>query len=133
MAVSIAAGVLVAWTLIRAGRVLAGERRGARRVNRLSRLGRLQRSRGVEEVWVPGAPRLCHAAGWWRPRVLVSESLRRVVATRELDAALAHEHAHLRRRDPLAIVILRVVGACQPPGFTRAAERCFREEAEMAA
>lgn len=132
-AVSIVAGALVAWTLVRVARLVAGERRGSRRVERLSLLGRSERSRGVEEVWVAGSPRLCHAVGWWRPRVLVSESLRRLVAPGELGAALAHEHAHLRRRDPLAILILRGVGAFQPSAFALGAERCFRDEAEIAA
>lgn len=133
VAVSIVAVALVAWTVIRAMRLVVGERRGSRRVERLSLLGRSEHSRGVEELWVAGSPRLCHAVGWWRPRVLVSESLRRFVGDGELGAALAHEHAHLRRRDPLAILILRGVGVLQPPAFSLGAERCFREEAEMAA
>jgi beta-lactamase regulating signal transducer with metallopeptidase domain len=114
-------------------RLAAGEWRGAKRVQVLSRLGRSQVSDGVEEVWVPGAPRLCHAIGWWRPRVLLSDSLRALVSEGELRAAIAHEHAHHRRRDLLAIVVLRFAGAFQPAALARAAERDFREAAELAA
>lgn len=103
--VTMAAGALLSWTLLRVARLVSSEWRGHRRLQVLSRLGRSQPSRGIEEVWVPGSPRLCHAIGWWRPRVLVSDSLRRVVGVGELEAALAHEHAHHRRGDPL--------GACR--------------------
>ncbi len=130
---TLAAGAIVGWTLLRAMRLVVGEWRGARRVRRLSQFGRSHRTRGIEEVWVRGSPRLCHAVGWWQPRVLVSDALRRVVGVGELRAALAHEHAHHRRRDPLAILILRVIGLFQPPALARSAEEDFRNAAEMAA
>ncbi|MDP2316287.1 MAG: M56 family metallopeptidase [Pseudomonadota bacterium] len=133
VALTVVAGAIVAWTLVRSARLVIGEWRGSRRVHVLSRLGRLRRTQGIEEVWVPGSPRLCHAVGWWRPRVLVSDSLRRVVGVGELRAALAHEHAHHRRRDPLAILILRTAGVFQPPALARLAEQEFRDAAEMAA
>jgi Zn-dependent protease with chaperone function len=133
VALTLLAALFTGWTLLRGARLAAGEWRGARRVSVLSRFGRSRRAHGVEEVWIPGAPRLCHAIGWWRPRVLVSDSFRELVGEGELRAAIAHEHAHHRRRDPLAILILRAAGVFQPRRFARAAERDFRDAAEMAA
>jgi beta-lactamase regulating signal transducer with metallopeptidase domain len=51
----------------------------------------------------------------------------------ELAAALAHEHAHVRRRDPLAVALLRVAGLFVPSPCARRAERDFRAAAEEAA
>lgn len=127
------AALLGGWTLIRAGRLILGEVNGARRVRVLSHLGRSRFAGKVEEIWVPGPPRLCHAIGWWRPKVLVSDSIGQLVHPDELRAALAHEHAHHRRRDPMAILVLRAAGVLQPAVLSQIAEREFREAAEMAA
>jgi Zn-dependent protease with chaperone function len=126
------AAVLVGGTVWRAAGLAKAEWRAAQRVRALSRLGRAHRVRGVEEVWVPGSPRLCHATGWWRPRVLVSESLAQRVGAGELRAAIAHEHAHHRRRDPLAMMLLRIAGTFQPTALARKVESDFRIAAELA-
>lgn len=49
-------------------------------------------------LWIPGAPRLCHAAGLIRPRIFVSRALVETLPADLLHAALAHEEAHLARR-----------------------------------
>jgi Zn-dependent protease with chaperone function len=46
-------------------------------------------------------------AGLFRPRVHVTTGLLRTLAGRELDAVLAHEREHARRRDPLRLALAR--------------------------
>jgi Zn-dependent protease with chaperone function len=86
-------------------------------------------------ITVPGAPRLCHAAGHVHRRILVSESLAAALSAPELRGALAHEEAHLRRRDPLAGLLLAVAGLftlpsspgpSSPPGSWRPRRRATR-------
>ena len=47
--------------------------------------------------------------GLWRPAVYVSTGLVAQLSLPALRAALAHEEAHRRRRDPLRIVLLRII------------------------
>lgn len=49
--------------------------------------------------------------GVFRPRVVVSTGLVAVLKAAELRAVLAHEHRHLRSRDPLRILTGRVLAA----------------------
>jgi hypothetical protein len=66
-----------------------------------------------EEVLVEGAPcRIIEGeepqafcAGHLRPRIYLSEGALEQLSTRELGAVLAHERHHLRRRDPLRLLI----------------------------
>ncbi len=58
---------------------------------------------------VDGLPTPAFTAGWWRPRVYVSASLPGRLSGDELEALLAHEEAHLARRDPLRLSALRFV------------------------
>ncbi|WP_404372918.1 M56 family metallopeptidase [Corallococcus coralloides] len=83
-------------------------------------------------VAVPGMPRLCHAAGAFRRRILLSSSLEKALAPEALRAALAHEEAHLRRRDPLAVVLLSFAGLFMPPPVARAFASAYRAAAEEA-
>jgi len=53
--------------------------------------------------------------GLLRPRVVVSDRFRDEVSTRLLAAAVAHERAHLRARDPLRILLQRFVADLQWP------------------
>ncbi|MFZ5480825.1 MAG: M56 family metallopeptidase [Myxococcota bacterium] len=123
-------GALAAVVLaVRAGAVFAGLVRMGRRLSALERLGRVE----GDVVRLPGSPRLCHAVGLLRPRVLVSDSLARAVAADQLAAALSHERAHLRRRDPLALALLTLASFAALPWVARAATAAFREAAEEAA
>lgn len=63
---------------------------------------------------VPGAGLVAFCAGLWRPAVYVSEG---TFATREpeLRAILAHEAQHLARRDPLRLLLARVVSDALRP------------------
>ncbi len=69
------------------------------------------------------------AAGIARPRVLLSSAAEAVLSTNELQAALNHEVAHVRRRDNFKKLLLRFVAF---PGMS-ALEVTWLEATEMAA
>ncbi len=58
---------------------------------------------------VPGLPNPAFTTGWWRPRVFVARDLSERLTTLELEAVLAHEAAHVRRRDPLRLFLMRTL------------------------
>jgi len=81
---------------------------------------------------VEGLPNPAFTAGFWRPRVYVDQRLPDVLDPAQLDAVLAHEHAHLVRRDPLRLSLLRFL-ACTLfyiPALRRLAED-LADEAEI--
>ncbi|MGA8198945.1 MAG: hypothetical protein WB814_02705 [Candidatus Sulfotelmatobacter sp.] len=69
------------------------------------------------------------AAGILRPSVWLSDTAEFVLTERELRCALRHEVVHLRRRDNLRKLLLRLVAS---PGMTEL-ESAWREATEMAA
>jgi Zn-dependent protease with chaperone function len=101
---------------------------------RLSALERLGTSRPGEFpiISIPGAPHLCHATGLSRRRILLSASLSEALSPEQLRSALAHEAAHLHRRDPLAGVLLSVAGLLVPPFLARFLLDSWRMAAEEA-
>lgn len=83
---------------------------------------------------VGGLPNPAFTAGWLRPLVYVSASLAERLGPAELVAALRHEGAHLRRRDPLRMSLLRFL-ACSLfwiPALRRLADDAA-DEAEIRA
>ncbi len=111
--------------------------RSASNVALLETLGQVEQSR-FPIVWLPGAPRLCLATGILRRRILISTSLGEELGRLQLEAALAHEQAHLRRQDPLASLSVQLGGlfalpfiaghlACEHAAFTE--EACDQEAA----
>ena len=56
---------------------------------------------------VPGLPNPAFTAGFWRPRIYVAEGLLRELSVEQVAAVLAHEGAHVRRRDPFRLSVLR--------------------------
>lgn len=58
---------------------------------------------------VAGLPNPAFTTGWWRPRVYVARNLPDRLPTAELEAVLAHEAAHVHRRDPLRLFALRTL------------------------
>jgi beta-lactamase regulating signal transducer with metallopeptidase domain len=74
-----------------------------------------------------GAP--LTAAGILRPRVWLSSAAEFALTERELQCALRHELVHVRRRDNLRKLVLRLVAA---PGMKQL-EKAWREATEMAA
>ena len=69
------------------------------------------------------------AAGILRPSVWLSQAAELVLSEREFETALRHEVAHVRGRDNLRKLILRLVAF---PGMAEL-ERAWREATEMAA
>jgi Zn-dependent protease with chaperone function len=59
---------------------------------------------------VDGLPNPAFTAGWLRPQIYVAARLPEALTAQELSAVLAHEHAHVRRRDPARLSVLRFVG-----------------------
>ncbi len=81
---------------------------------------------------VEGLPNPAFTAGFWRPRIYVGESLAEVLDAPQLDAVLAHEGAHVARRDPLRLSMLRFL-ACTlfyMPALRRLADD-LTDEAEI--
>ncbi len=60
---------------------------------------------------VEGLPNPAFTTGWWRPRVFVAGDLPSRLSPEELEAVLAHEAEHVRRRDPLRLFLLRSLAA----------------------
>lgn len=83
---------------------------------------------------VSGLPVPAFTAGMWEPRIYVSEALERHLEPAELAAVIAHEGAHVARRDPLRLTMLRGL-ACTLfwiPALRRLAED-MSDQAELAA
>ncbi|WP_373045729.1 M56 family metallopeptidase [Vulgatibacter sp.] len=119
-----------AWRL---GTFLAGERAATRRLRLLEGLGEARTdAHGSTLLLLPGAPGLCHAAGILRRRIFLSASLAGRLDPGALEGALAHERAHLRRRDPLSRLLLAGAGLFALPFVARTLARAHRDAAEEA-
>jgi Zn-dependent protease with chaperone function len=107
--------------------------RSARFLRRLRVTG-VRRVRGhLFTVVDDGAPK-AFCAGLLRPRVHVSHGALRILNEDELLAVVVHESHHARRRDPLRLLVVRVMTRALPwaPGLARLAER-HATVAELAA
>lgn len=83
---------------------------------------------------VDGLPSPAFTAGFWTPCVYVASELATMLDAEQLDAVIAHEAAHVRRRDPLRLSALRFL-ACTLfylPALRRLADDAA-DEAEIAA
>ncbi|MGI8554322.1 MAG: M56 family metallopeptidase [Dehalococcoidia bacterium] len=67
----------------------------------------------VEFVALPTAVAVCH--GFRTPRILLSSGLLARLTGAELEAVLLHERLHLRRRDPLRLLIAQSLAATFRP------------------
>jgi beta-lactamase regulating signal transducer with metallopeptidase domain len=83
----------------------------------------------VSVLRISGAAPPLTAAGILRPSVWLSQAAEFVLTERELETALRHEVAHVRRRDNLRKLVLRLVAF---PGVAEL-ESAWREATEMAA
>ena len=79
-------------------------------------------------------PNPAFAAGWLRPRVFVARELAVRLSPAQLAAVLAHEGAHVARRDPLRLSVLRFFARTLfwIPALTRLADD-IADEAEVEA
>lgn len=64
---------------------------------------------GARVVCVDDSLRYAYCAGLLTPRVYVSLGTVRALRGRELEAVLLHERHHLRRRDPLRVLVARAL------------------------
>jgi Flp pilus assembly protein TadD len=58
---------------------------------------------------ITAADRVPGASGWWRPCVILPDGLSAQLSAAELQAVLAHELAHVQRRDNLSAAAIRVI------------------------
>jgi beta-lactamase regulating signal transducer with metallopeptidase domain len=109
--------------------------RASRTVARWSSEGRATSSSSVDftnsvsVLRISGAAPPLTAAGILRPSVWLSQAAEFVLTERELETALRHEVVHVRRRDNLRKLVLRLVAF---PGMT-GLESAWRDATEMAA
>jgi Zn-dependent protease with chaperone function len=59
------------------------------------------------------------AAGWFRPRVLVSTALLERLSSEQVEIVVAHERAHAERRDALVVTVARVLSLAHLPSVRR--------------
>lgn len=131
-AAALLGALVLALFLLRAANALLRWQRAAADLAALERLGRVEATGRFPLVLVPGPARLCHAAGLWRRRVLVSERLVGALAPEDWRAVRAHEEEHLRRRDPLAALLVEAALCFAAPGLAGLLARAFRRDAEGA-
>lgn len=131
-----AAAVLGAFALavftVRAVTLIGRHVRTAKSIGDLELLGETKTGAAFPLVQLPGAPRVCHAVGAVRRRVLVSAALIERLSSGAWSAVRAHEEEHLRRRDPLAMIVAEAALLFVPPVFASALGRAFRRAAEGA-
>jgi Zn-dependent protease with chaperone function len=106
--------------------------RTATRIAQLERLGAATLGGAFPLVELPGAPRVCHAVGAFRRRIIVSGALVEGLSAPAWSAVRAHEDEHLRRRDPLAMMVVEAALLFVPPFFSTVLGHAFRRAAEAA-
>lgn len=110
--------VLVLAALIRVLNGVAAARRLARGPakppppawsRQLARIGRLLRVSTPTEIAISDAVSIPSVVGVLRPRILIPPSAAGSLRDAELESVLAHELAHVRRRDPLAGIVQALI------------------------
>lgn len=83
---------------------------------------------------VDGLPTPAFTSGWWTPTVFIAGWLPDRLTQTELEAVLSHEAAHVLRRDPLRLFLLRTLSRLLfwLPALHRLTED-WADEAEIAA
>ena len=117
-------GALSAAALIIAVHAAARQVRATRRLERAARVvGRVPTAPDVRLVESDTPEAFC--TGFLRPRIYFSTGAVDLLAERELEAVVAHERHHARRRDPLRLLLARSVsqGLFFVPGLGQLAER----------
>jgi beta-lactamase regulating signal transducer with metallopeptidase domain len=125
MAVMLAGAWNAVAALLRAAKTVGRWSNGARVIGRSD----ADSGQPVLLLRTAGAAPPLTAAGILRPRVWLSDAAEFVLTERELRCALRHEAVHIRRRDNLRKLLLRMVAS---PGMAQL-ETAWREAAEMAA
>lgn len=119
-----------------AARVVTRLLRSANTVWRAHALARSLRATAIESIGhsvvLPLTNPVAFVIGWFEPTLFVSAGLLGR-DPEEVAAVLAHERAHLGRRDPLRRLVATVVMAFHLPGVAEALERRLGITQEMAA
>lgn len=126
---------LVSYAALRAVFAASSVVRAVRVVAALARTGEQRRDLGI--TIVETSQPVCFAAGLLRPRVLLSRGLFNALSPEERAVVLAHERAHVRRRDALVGSVVRALAVVHLPWARRwlvhelevAAEQACDEEA----
>jgi beta-lactamase regulating signal transducer with metallopeptidase domain len=127
----IAAGWVVGF---RAAKAVARELRAARELRRALRVVGRERRDGISFTLVEDRVPQAFCTGFLRPWICVSTGALHALTAPELRAVLVHERHHRRWRDPLRLMLLRVLEHALPflPGLPRIAQR-YAALAEVAA
>lgn len=104
---------LASYALLRAGFAASSVLRALRAVAALARTGERRSDLGITVVETRQP--LCFAAGLFSPQVLLSRGLFDRLSPEELAVVLAHERAHVRRRDALVGSVVRALAVFQLP------------------
>ncbi len=125
----------LSYLALRAMLALSATARAMRAVSSLRLTGEHRNDLGITvvETHLP----VCFAAGLLRPRVLMSRGLLESLGDEERAVVLAHERAHVRRRDALVASVVRALSVIHLPTVARwlvreveiAAEQVCDEEA----
>lgn len=131
--VALLGGLWWATLILRAARVLYDAARSSQLARALASMGAPVPGRDPGVVRVPTSTPLCHAVGLLRPRVLISDRVWGALPDDERGAVIAHELAHLRRRDPAAATGLALLSLAGWPATARRWQDRWRTAAEEAA
>ncbi len=123
------------YAFVRGAFSAAGLVKATRIVNALAKTAERRTDLGIAVIETTQP--VCLAAGLLRPRVLLSRGLLEALNAEELAVVLAHERAHVRRRDALVASIVRALAVVHLPAVARwllseleiAAEQACDEEA----
>jgi beta-lactamase regulating signal transducer with metallopeptidase domain len=124
------AGGAFAWLLIAALRAVAAQRRTSRILSRLVKGAKgMEKGTSFPVLRLSSHDPVLTVAGICAPKVLVSEIAVTILTSEELEAALRHEMAHIRRHDNLKKLLFRFASF---PAMGRL-ESAWSEMSEMAA
>jgi Zn-dependent protease with chaperone function len=114
------AGLLGGAAALGAVALAAEARRLARARRWLARLPRRAMALRCDVEVLESELPISFAAGLWRPRVHLAVGLLAALPKPQLEAVIAHERAHARRRDPLLWLAARVLSRPHLPALRRA-------------
>jgi beta-lactamase regulating signal transducer with metallopeptidase domain len=130
----LALAAIGAAVVVRGARSLGRHWRAQLRFRRRLRIAGSDRVGRTTVIWVDDARPRAFCAGLLRPRVHISVGAREVMSTQELEAVVAHERHHARRRDPLRLLVVSALAESLffMPALSGLADR-YRALAELAA
>lgn len=88
---------------------------------------------GAQPVITVLEARVALLVGWLRPSLVVDRELWKSLSEPDRQALVAHEQAHLERRDPMTLMVLRSLLVVAPARMAHEAARAWLGRAEQAA